>query len=558
MDEKLNELLVQEIRKSIESLEHDKAQINAELEELAKKNEKQISTELSKDLENVEKEIDQKQDELRSFDVTEKNIDVVEKELQELSTRYDSLLKDKNDYEAKLREIDGRLELKDGKYVPTVEVMQAKQDLEKINNEINLVENLKSQKDIELETNKNLIKNLLAKYNINEKMVEKEEIKQQEDDMWEQYRKEQEDEKNRQIDEAYADKEKEEREEERKILQATRKEIIHHDLDLNAEELQKPSSQQPTQSQPQTPAQRPATQSKAQQASRNPQTMPQGQTAQPKPQQGTQNPIVNPNLPGLKIVYDRANNTYVMTDESKSYDATYHFQSTYLKNKSKERVVEDIEKQRGKEFTVDIAQYIDCNLYYCLARYDRETGSNKATEYIESLEKGKQDIDLDVTYNLKGARRLNILDDFRQKRIATKSANAIGAKVEKDENKIVKAIKNLFKRVKTTSLPYPEMQLEDGKDIHGQEIPSKDLDEKEAFSSRIKVNQYSKPEIASYVNAYMTRGEQTEEKDINATNKAEYLQQLREEGLSEREITEISEKIEMQEGKNNQSREMNR
>ena len=536
MDEKLNELLVQEIRKSIESLEHDKAQINAELEELAKKNEKQISTELSKDLENVEKEIDQKQDELRSFDVTEKNIDVVEKELQELSIRYDSLLKDKNDYEAKLREIDGGLELKDGKYVPTVEVMQAKQDLEKINNEINLVENLKSQKDIELETNKNLIKNLLAKYNINEKMVEKEEIKQQEDDMWEQYRKEQENEKNRQIDEAYADKEKAEREEERKILRETRKEIIHHDLDLNAEELQKTSSQQPKQPQSQTPAQRSAT--------------------QPKPQQGT---IVNPNLPGLKIVYDRDNNTYVMTDESKSYDATYYFQSTYLKNKSKERVVEDIEKQRGKEFTVDIAQYIDCNLYYCLARYDRETGSNKATEYIESLEKGKQDIDLDVTYNLNGARRLNILDDFRQKRIAAKSEIAIGAKVEKDENKIVKAIKNLFKRAKTKFLPAPEKQPvhdSDIRDINGQEIPSKDLDEKEAFSERIKVNQYSKPEIASYVNAYMARGEQTDNKDITAESREEYIKQL--EGLlPEDMVTEISMRIYELEskGKNTEEKE---
>ena len=56
----------------------------------------------------------------------------------------------------------------------------------------------------------------------------------------------------------------------------------------------------------------------------------------------------------------------------------------------------------------------------------------------------------------------------------------------------------------------------------------------------------------------MTRGEQTEEKDINATNKAEYLQQLREEGLSENEITEISEKIEMQESKSNQTQGMSR
>ena len=145
--------------------------------------------------------------------------------------------------------------------------------------------------------------------------------------------------------------------------------------------------------------------------------------------------------------------------------------------------------------------------------------------------------------------------------MAKRSEDFIGAKVERNENAITKAIKDLFKRVKTKSLLSPEQQpVHDNgiKDVNGQEIPSKDLDEKEAFSSRIKVNQYSNPEIASYVNAYMTRGEQTEEKDINATNKAEYLQQLREEGLSENEITEISEKIEMQESKSNQTQGMSR
>ena len=326
---------------------------------------------------------------------------------------------------------------------------------------------------------------------------------EQETEMWEQYKKEKEDEKNKQIDEAFAEKEKMEKEEERKIAQATRQEI---DLDMNTLGY----------------------------------------------------PIVDKNLPGLKIVYDRANNTYVMTDESRAYNATYYFQSTYLKNKSKEMVLEDIGRIRGKEVMPYVLGEIDCNLYYCLSRFDRETGSHKAEEYIESLETGKQINDLEVTYDLRGNRRLSLINDFRQRRIANKSETAIGAKVEKGENKIIKAIKDLFKKVKTTSLPCPDMHLEDGKDINGQEIPSKDIDEKEDFSERIKVHQYSKPEIASYVNAFLTRNEQTEKRDITAASKAEYIQQLRTEGLSEDMITEISEKIEMQESKNNQTQGLNR
>ena len=219
-----------------------------------------------------------------------------------------------------------------------------------------------------------------------------------------------------------------------------------------------------------------------------------------------------------------------------------------------------IEAKRGKEFTLDIASMIDANLYNCLVEYDKIAGTNRAGEYIESLD-GNGKSNLDVTYNLKGKRTLGIINNFRQNRMAKRSEEYIGAKVERNENVITKAIKDLFKRVRTKSLPAPEeQQTHDStiKDINGQEIPSKDLDEKEAFSERIKVNQYSKPEIASYVNAYMARGEQTEAKDINAKDKAEYLQQLREEGLPEDMITEISEKIEMQEGKNSQTQGMSR
>ena len=262
----------------------------------------------------------------------------------------------------------------------------------------------------------------------------------------------------------------------------------------------------------------------------------------------------------LKVVYNRESNKYELVDEIRKYKQEFTLNQNLLKKKNIAELVDRIEDERGKEFTFEISNMIDANLYNCLLEYDKVAGTNRAGEYIESLD-GNGKSNLDVTYNLKGKRTLGIINNFRQNRMAKRSEDFIGAKVERNENAITKAIKDLFKRVKTKSLLSPEQQpVHDNgiKDVNGQEIPSKDLDEKEAFSSRIKVNQYSNPEIASYVNAYMTRGEQTEEKDINATNKAEYLQQLREEGLSENEITEISEKIEMQESKSNQTQGMSR
>ena len=283
---------------------------------------------------------------------------------------------------------------------------------------------------------------------------------------------------------------------------------------------------------------------------------------QTKPTAKTEPTPVNPKaiISNLKIVYNRETNKYELTDDAIQYKQEFNLNQNYLKRKNAVELVEMIEAKRGKEFTLDIASMIDANLYNCLVEYDKIAGTNRAGEYIESLD-GNGKSNLDVTYNLKGKRTLGIINNFRQNRMAKRSEDFIGAKVERNENAITKAIKDLFKRVRTKSLPVPEeQQTHDStiKDINGQEIPSKDLDEKEAFSERIKVNQYSKPEIASYVNAYMARGEQTEAKDINAKDKAEYLQQLREEGLSENEITEISEKIEIQEGKNNQSKGMNR
>lgn len=283
---------------------------------------------------------------------------------------------------------------------------------------------------------------------------------------------------------------------------------------------------------------------------------------QTKPTAKTEPTPVNPKaiISNLKIVYNRETNKYELTDDAIQYKQEFELNKDLLKIKNISKIVLMAVEKRGQYFKSEISTMIDANLYNCLVEYDKVAGTNRAGEYIESLD-GNGKSNLDVTYNLKGKRTLGIINNFRQNRMAKRSEEFIGAKVERNENAITKAIKDLFKRVKTKSLPSPEQQpVHDNgiRDINEQEIPSKDINEKEAFSSRIKVNQYSKPEIASYVNAYMTRGEQTEEKDINATNKAEYLQQLREEGLSEREITEISEKIEMQEGKNNQSREMNR
>ena len=125
MDENLNELLVQEIKKSTEKLEKDKEQLNDELNKLMQKNETQISEKLGKDLEYVIKELSDKQNEIEAVE----NLKNIKNEVEALDERISSLIAERKKYENMLNEAGNKLELKDGKYEPNSERIELKRDL---------------------------------------------------------------------------------------------------------------------------------------------------------------------------------------------------------------------------------------------------------------------------------------------------------------------------------------------------------------------------------------------------------------------------------------------
>ena len=64
MDERLNELLIQEINKSVESLNHDKTQLTDELQKYEGREEAPEKAEFESDLRNVNNELEEKKSDL--------------------------------------------------------------------------------------------------------------------------------------------------------------------------------------------------------------------------------------------------------------------------------------------------------------------------------------------------------------------------------------------------------------------------------------------------------------------------------------------------------------
>ncbi len=157
----------------------------------------------------------------------------IEAEEKEIEPQYTRLLKQKEDCEAELAKLDGRRELRDGTFGPTREQEEYERELVKINSSIAKFATLKDQNRKELEEQEKLVESLYAKYDIRNKAKAKEteqpakveeneaEIRKQEAEMWDNYRKEQEQAeraKEGQIEEAF---EKKQEQEEIDDLQAT-------------------------------------------------------------------------------------------------------------------------------------------------------------------------------------------------------------------------------------------------------------------------------------------------------------------------------------------------
>lgn len=157
----------------------------------------------------------------------------IEAEEKEIEPQYTRLLKQKEDCEAELAKLDGRRELRDGTFGPTREQEEYERELAKINSSIAKFATLKDQNRKEFEEQEKLVESLYAKYDIRNKAKAKEteqpakveeneaEIRKQEAEMWNNYRKEQEQAeraKEGQIEEAF---EKKQEQEEIDDLQAT-------------------------------------------------------------------------------------------------------------------------------------------------------------------------------------------------------------------------------------------------------------------------------------------------------------------------------------------------
>ena len=518
MNTKTNNFLIEKIEKGISDLEKTKLQYEEELKKYENVYGSKIKEQLQQEIkEKIEKELKQKQEEVKKLKPADEIKQKLENKQKEIEEKIEKFSREKLDYEKEIESLNRIIGADKEK-----RILQHKKNIEKIDNEISKLKSELYKNTEEITKLEKSIKEIYDKYKV------KDEQNKDEKDNKEEVNDEQSKDEKDNKEEVNDEQSKDEKDNKEKVNDEQSKDEKDNKEEVNDE-----------QSKDEKDNKEKVNDEQSKEKKGNKENLDKEDIKKTQPNE-------------LKVIYNRETNTYEMIDKSKSYRGTYYSQNVYLKPKDIKKTISDLEKRLGRKFKNDIASVIDCNLFHCLARYDRETGSHKSVDYLKQLE-DLGNAKLDITYNLKGKRSLSIINDLRQKRIAKKSEQNIGAKIEKNENIIVKTIKNMFNRLKTLALPDPNMQLEDGKDINekdinekdinGKVIPSKEILEREAFSARIKVCNYTRPEISSYVNAYMTRDSQTEKRDITANNKEEYLKQLKEEGLDENSIKEIAQKI---------------
>lgn len=176
MYERLNELLIQEINKSIESLSYDKTQLTDELQKYEGRKDPE-KAKVENDLRKVNSELEEKKLDLEKVENINKSKSVIE--IKKLEKDYQDLLKEKKDYEAEINELDERIEFNNGVIVSTKEQQEYKQDIARINIckiEISLIntslkkiDDLKEQHKKDLEEYSETMEGLLTKYNIRQK-----------------------------------------------------------------------------------------------------------------------------------------------------------------------------------------------------------------------------------------------------------------------------------------------------------------------------------------------------------------------------------------------------
>ncbi len=169
MDEKLNDYLIQEINKSIQSLNQNKDQLIEELKKYEGRYGALEKAELEQDLSKIDSELEVRRLDKAKIETRREIVAQIKEEQEKAEKEYQKLLKEREDCEAEINGLAGKKEFVDGVLVPTKEQQEFEQDLEKINASIAKMDKLKEQHKNDLNEHTAVIEELLKKYNIREK-----------------------------------------------------------------------------------------------------------------------------------------------------------------------------------------------------------------------------------------------------------------------------------------------------------------------------------------------------------------------------------------------------
>ena len=178
MDEKLNDYLIQEINKSIQSLNQNKDQLIEELKKYEGRYGALEKAELEQDLSKIDSELEVRRLDKAKIETRREIVAQIKEEQEKAEKEYQKLLKEREDCEAEINGLAGKKEFVDGVLVPTKEQQEFEQDLEKINASIAKFEKLREQHTKDLNEHNTVIDSLLKKYNIREKYKSELEEKQ--------------------------------------------------------------------------------------------------------------------------------------------------------------------------------------------------------------------------------------------------------------------------------------------------------------------------------------------------------------------------------------------
>ena len=178
MDEKLNDYLIQEINKSIQSLNQNKDQLIEELKKYEGRYGALEKAELEQDLSKIDSELEVRRLDKAKIETRREIVAQIKEEQEKAEKEYQKLLKEREDCEAEINGLAGKKEFVDGVLVPTKEQQKFEQDLEKINASIAKFEKLREQHTKDLNEHNTVIDSLLKKYNIREKYKSELEEKQ--------------------------------------------------------------------------------------------------------------------------------------------------------------------------------------------------------------------------------------------------------------------------------------------------------------------------------------------------------------------------------------------